>query len=207
MPFSSFTSMADVARAYQITLGVEEFVRPRPVTVSNHFRARLDFVFANIPFRTTEFAVCESLIFPIVVEAWTPFADVIQLWCHAPLSCDSELTGIPDYFLARRSRLGKEVMEPPFLMLMEAKKDDFEWGWGQCLAAMVAAQKLNKSPSVVVQGIVATGTCWEFGKLAGASFVRDPRSVGLENLEHLLGSISFVIEQCRLQLASYAGAA
>jgi len=201
--------MADVARAYQITLGNEEFVRPRPVTVSPFFREHLEFVLTHVPFRISETAVCENLIYPILLEAWKPFANVIQLWCHAPLTCDAQLTGIPDYFLARRSPLGKDIMEPPILMVIEAKKDDFEWGWGQCLAAMVAAQKLNVSPGVAVHGIVATGTSWEFGKLTGSSFVTDMRSIGagLYNLEYLLGCLSFMVEQCRQQLASYAGAA
>jgi hypothetical protein len=75
------------------------------------------------------------LIYPILREAWIPFAQELQLWCHTALNYDEELSGVPDYFVARQSPLGTVLMEKPLLMVMEAKKDDVDWGWGQCLAA------------------------------------------------------------------------
>ena len=157
MSFSTFTTLGDVARAYQIKLDVHDFVEPRPFTISKRFRRDLDFVLTKVAYRASEFAICENLVYPILKEVWMPYAEEMQLWCHTPLSFDKDLTGTPDYFLARRSLLGTEVMEKPLLMVMEAKKDDFDWGWAQCLAAMIAAQKLNNSQTMVIHGITTTG--------------------------------------------------
>ena len=48
-----------------------------------------------------------------------------------------------DSFISTRSELGKLVVGTPLIMLVEAKKNDFEIGWGQCLAELVAAQKIK----------------------------------------------------------------
>ena len=52
------------------------------------------------------------------------------------------------------------------MLFVEAKKDDFDAAWGQCLAAMIAAQRLNDRPACVVHGGVSNGRVWYFGKLA-----------------------------------------
>lgn len=190
MPFSAYTDVADVARAYQITLGVSNFIQPLPFQVSQRLRDDLDFAFANVPYRHSEIARCENLIYPILKEAWTPYARDLQLWPHTPLAFDKDLSGTPDYFFAKRSPLGMEVMEKPLLMVMETKKDDFEWGWGQCLAAMVAAQKINNSSTTVIHGITTNGDTWQFGKLQASSFVSDP-GFTRRNLEELCGALTF----------------
>ena len=38
------------------------------------------------------------------------------------------------FFFAKRSPLGP-VRDRPYVLFVEAKKDDFDAGWGQCLAA------------------------------------------------------------------------
>jgi hypothetical protein len=51
--------------------------------------------------------------------------------------------------------------------MVEAKKDDFEGGWGQCLAAMLAAQMINGDDQLILQGSVSNGDVWQFGRLQG----------------------------------------
>ncbi len=57
--------------------------------------------------------------------------------------------------------------QTPYIVLSEAKKEDFELGWGQCLIAMKTCQLLNEKDGYQfdVYGIVSTGMFWEFGKL------------------------------------------
>ncbi len=50
-------------------------------------------------------------------------------------------------------------------MLVEAKQDNFEAGWAQCLAEMIAAQRLNETAQIIIYGIVSNGNLWQFGKL------------------------------------------
>ena len=75
-----------------------------------------------------------------------------------PITYDDVLSGTPDYFISTRSELGKLVVGTPLIMLVEAKKNDFEVGWGQCLAELVAAQKINEDTEHPVFGIVSDGT-------------------------------------------------
>lgn len=98
-------------------------------------------------------------------------------------------------------------MEPPYLVVVEAKRDDPERGWSQCLAALLAAQKLNDLPELILYGITSNGRSWEFGKLDGATFTRDPRPFTWTDVETLCGVVHFVFEQCRVQVVSLSRSA
>ena len=78
------------------------------------------------------------------------------------MSKKAKNSGIPDYIIAKSSPLGKEVMDMPMLVMIEAKKDDFDEGWGQCLAQLNLAQQLNHQ-AFRVYGIVSNGEVWQFG--------------------------------------------
>jgi hypothetical protein len=200
MPFANFDSIGAVARAYLITVRDDKFVTPLERPVSDSLRGDLAFVDEHGPTTNSEAARCESLIFPVLKEVWKSYVDDLTFWSHEPLYFDAELSGIPDYFVARRSPLGRWVMEPPYLVVVEAKRDDFEAGWGQCLAALLAAQKLNNLPELTLHGITTNGKGWEFGKLESDGFTRDPRLFTLADLETLCGALHFVFEQCCVQV-------
>ncbi len=61
--------------------------------------------------------------------------------------------------MAKKSEQGLSEIVFPLLAVVEAKQEDFVKGWGQCLAEMVAAQKLNAgvTPQPTIYGIVTTG--------------------------------------------------
>ena len=80
-------------------------------------------------------------------------------------------------------------------MLVEAKKNDFEQGWGQCLSELVAAQKINDDPSFPVYGIVIDGTLWEFGRLVNDTFTRNRTNFTLANLPILFGAVDSVFKE------------
>ena len=111
-------------------------------------------------------AACEALIYPLLRETWKSYRETLTLWSHQPLSYDEELSGAPDYMLPRRSPLGPLIPDQPYLLVVEAKKDDFTRGWGQCLAAMLAAQKVNNLKEQTEYGITTNGRVWECGRLA-----------------------------------------
>ena len=85
----------------------------------------------------------------------------------------------------------------PLIMMVEAKKNDFELGWGQCLAEMVAAQKINDNPDFPVYGIVTDGTSWEFGRLVGDLFTRNRTNFTLANLPILFGAVDSIFKAVR----------
>jgi len=120
------------------------------------------------------------------------------------LTCDDVLSGYPEYVLAKRSPLGKVVFDKPYLLIVEAKQDNFDWGWGQCLAEMVAAQRLNGELSggvaIAIFGIVSNGINWEFGKLEGNRFTHHPAPKSIFELKSLFAMVNYLFQQSEIQL-------
>ena len=86
------------------------------------------------------------------------------------------------------------VVGMPLIMFVEAKKNDFEQGWGQCLAELVAAQKINADSEIPIYGIVSDGTFWQFGYLVGDAFTRNQTSFSVDDLPTLFGAIDTVFK-------------
>ncbi|MFM6530833.1 MAG: hypothetical protein ACKPIB_21505, partial [Dolichospermum sp.] len=78
---------------------------------------------------------------------------------------------------------------------VEAKKDNFEEGWGQCLAELIAAQKLNNQPEQLLYGIVSNGKIWEFGQLREQDFIKNIQEYSISNLDKLFAGLNFVFGQ------------
>ena len=93
---------------------------------------------------------------------------------------------------------------PYTLIVVEAKRDDFLWGWGQCLAGMLTAQKLAADPHRAVDGISTPGQIWEFGKLVADRFVIDPQTVTIRDLNTVFRNVHFLFDQCCQQLSATA---
>jgi hypothetical protein len=79
--------------------------------------------------------------------------------------------------------------------VVEAKKNDFEQGWGQCLAELIAVQKLNEPIEFSVYGIVTDGKIWEFGQLENKIFTKNRTSFTIDNLASLFGALHFVFKR------------
>lgn len=199
MAFGDFKNIGEVAQQFRIRVDEGIFVQAEPQTVEPRFQAELDYSLANLPVRATEASIREFMIAPILKEAWKPFSDTLTLWVQPPLNGPLPLVGTPDYLISKRSPLGRVVPDRPHLIVMEAKKDDFEGGWGQCLAAMLAAQKLNGLPDSPVYGCVTNGTVWQFGRLLTDAFLQDNGLFGIADLPRLFGAWNFVLSQAREQ--------
>jgi hypothetical protein len=199
MPFTSYATVADVARTYQIHFRRAAFVTPIAGPLSEAFRSELAFTLGEVPFDVSEYAACETLIYPLLREVWKPYRDALTLWSHQPIAFDEDLCGVPDYLVARRSPLGPLVLDLPYLLVVEAKQDDFPRGWAQCLAALLAAQKLNKLPDQTLYGIATNGRVWEFAQLRADVFTQDVRPFSLQDVDTLAAALHFILAQCRDQ--------
>ncbi len=205
MPFGGFKSLGDVALTYQIVLRPEQFVDPVPMTVDPAFRRRLEFDQLNAPVSVSEQAISEFLIAPVLQEMWRAYSDALMIWSHVQFGHALPLKGFPDYFFSKRSPLGR-VVDQPYVLFVEAKSADFDAAWAQCLAAMLAAQKLNQQPNQAIFGSVSSGETWYFGKLEGTTLVQDPRSFTLTHLDELFAALNYVFQQAKqLALAATGG--
>jgi len=79
------------------------------------------------------------------------------------------------------------------LFVVEAKKNDFEQGWGQCLAELVASQKFNGNSDLPVYGIVTDAILWQMGQLIGTQFIKNIDNLTIAQLSLLYGSLNHLI--------------
>ena len=204
MPFSEFKTIGAVVQKFQVRYTEANFIEPLAFQISDYFQEDLALMMREGVVDNSEFAICENLIYPVLKEVWKQYRQYFLLWSHQALTFDNTLTGFPEYILAQRSPLGKVVFDKPYLLLVEAKQDNFEAGWAQCLSEMIAAQRLNQAPPTTVFGIVSNGSSWQFGKLEAEVFTRHILPYSIFELEPLFAAVNYIFQQCKLQLAEYA---
>lgn len=200
MSFESYRSIAQVVEEFQITTIERDFLKPMPLEISDAFREDLAFTLQDFNVEDSEYGVCEAIIFPILKAVYRNYRDTFVLWSHKTLTYDSNLTGIPDYILASRSPLSKTIFKQPYFVAIEAKRDDFTKGWGQCLAELVAIQKLNANPDQMIYGIVSNGQFWQFGMLHQQTFIRNLTSYAVSDLDRLMAAVNALFNQCSLAI-------
>ncbi|MEG3954024.1 hypothetical protein [Microcoleus sp. herbarium2] len=201
MPFSNYKSISAVAKEFQINYLRDNFIVETEFAVSDVFRNELELIFNDGVFDNSETAICENIIYPVLKEVWKNYRSNFLLWSHQTLVYNENLSGIPDYILAKRSPLGTVVFDKPYFILVEAKKESaFDEGWGQCLAEMIAVQRLNNEPEQTIFGIVSNGAMWQFGKLKLEMFTQNKFFYTIQDLERLFAAVNYVFKQCELQL-------
>ena len=194
MAFSDFTTIAEVQEKFYIRYSCQDFLSVEAKIPSEHFLDDLKFSQQHIYCFNSEGSRCEVIIFPIIREIYKDYAENYGLWIRKHITYDETLNGTPDYLVATKSELGITVLGIPLVMIVEAKKNDFDLGWGQCLAELVAAQKMNDNPDFPVQGIVTDGIMWQFGKLIKDTFTRNITNFSLDDLPKLFGAIDSVFK-------------
>jgi hypothetical protein len=199
MAFTDYKCVDDVVKKHKLC-----FVQAPVVTLAadapqfpDYFLAELQFSLQRLPIGRSEIGAGEIVLFPILREVWKIYADELSLFTHEPLEFDDDLKGTPDYFVCRKSEYGQTIPEIPYLLVVEAKLDDFEKAWGQCLAAMLAAQKLNRTPELPVYGITTNSKSWEFGVLLGSELTCDPTPISLHTLDALRQALHAIFRVCR----------
>jgi hypothetical protein len=207
MAFSDYKHISQVQQKFQIKYLEEPFIIASAVEPPPQFIIEFDFNRENLDLYASEASRAELIILPLLREVYKPYAAQSVLWIQKPISCDETLNGTPDYLVATRSELGKTVLAIPLLMIAEAKRNDFEQGWGQCLAELVAAQRLNGNATVPVYGIVTDGRFWEFGKLVNAQFTKNGAAFSVDDLPELFGALHFIFQAAINQAAGKNGLA
>jgi hypothetical protein len=200
MAFGSFRTIGAVIKEFQINYREADFVESIPFMVSDYFREDLQLMMREGVVDNSEFAICENLIYPLLKEVWKHYRTKFLLWSHQSLNYDEKLSGFPEYILAKRSPLGKVVFDRPYFMLVEAKQDNFEAAWGQCIAEMIAAQRLNAELDLTVFGITSNGDRWQIGKLEQNVFTRNTTFYSIQEIDKLGAAVNYVFNHCERQL-------
>ncbi|SEH04707.1 hypothetical protein [Candidatus Venteria ishoeyi] len=193
MAYSNFKTVVEVASKFDIQVADKSTVIKQKeanisialyTLIANSINDGMSFI--------NEVAICERVISPIlnaVAENYTQ----LKVWSHVAYNIDEQqgLIGEPDYLIAPRTKYGG--MAKPSLCIIEAKRDNFDEGWAQALAEMVAS---SLSGADSCYGIVTTGKMWEFGKLENNVFTVDPVSVSAtDNLQKTFNSLNWVFDK------------
>jgi len=200
MPFSSYKSISAVLKKFQIKYVQTNFVLETKFPVKDDFKSELDLLFTDGVIDNSESAICENLIYPVLKEVWKFYRSKLTLWSHQTLIYDEDLSGVPDYIVTQRNPLATIVFDKPYFLAVEAKQDKFEEGWGQCLAEMIAVQRINDDLEKTVFGIVSNGKVWQFGKLNVDIFTRSRNLYTIEELDKLFAAVNYIFQQCELQI-------
>ncbi|MUH00027.1 hypothetical protein F7734_50240 [Scytonema sp. UIC 10036] len=200
MAFSNYKTISEVLIEFRITYAESNFLGEIEFNISDYFREDLQIMMRDGVVDNSEFAICENLVYPVLKEVWKCYRSQFILWSHHSLNYDEKLSGFPEYILARKSPLGKVVFDKPYFILVEAKQDNFEAAWAQCLAEMIAAQRLNGEMQIVIYGIASNGDRWQFGKLEADVFTRNITFYTIQELEKLFAVVNYIFQQCEMQL-------
>ncbi len=194
MSFKRFKEIGKVQAEFNIKAIRQMFIDAKDVSPSENFLNEYAFTLEAIDVEASEAARAETLIFPILREVYKDYYGEFSLWIQKSISAGKNLNGTPDYLISVKSPLGRKVLTTPLLAVVEAKKNDFDTGWGQCLAEMVAVQLINKNAQKSVYGIVTDGERWEFGKLENDVFTENLNTLSNENLPELFGALHFLFQ-------------
>ena len=200
MAFKKFKTISDVAIQYEIRLSKGSFLADfDKVSMPSLLKSELQYITHNYPYTISEAAIRETILFPILKEVWKKYDQQLMLWANKSIRYDKSLSGMPDYLLAKQSHLGKLVFGKPLMAVIEAKKDDFEGGWAQCLLEMYTIQKINAQHDLAVYGIVTNGDVWQFGQLLRNDFTEEQILYTLSDMDELYAVLSHFFELCDKQ--------
>jgi len=192
MPFSNFKNIADVQKAYHIRYTESSFISASKVTVPPVLLEDFEFNKEHIDVFSSEASRSELIISPLLRSVYKNHSKKYSFWIQKPIAFDKVLSGTPDYIFSKRSSLGKTVLETPVVIVVEAKKNDFEQGWGQCLAELVASQKMNKDDQKSVYGIVTDGNLWQIGRLHADLFTKNDKNYTVDAIQELYGALEYL---------------
>ena len=90
------------------------------------------------------------------------------------------------------------TFKTPVICIAEAKKENFNEGWAQALAEMVAAQRFNQNDELEVSGIVTTGSIWQFRKLRKKDLTLEIVSYSaLEDLQKVMNIVNWIFYEAK----------
>ena len=129
------------------------------------------------------------IIAPILLEVRRLTNDKISLFSGREFNVEPEqgLNGVCDFLIGiSESQL---IITAPVIIIVESKKEDIMSGLGQCVAAMIAAQKFNQqeqSQIETIYGVVTSGTVWRFLEL-------NQNTVSVDIVEYYINQIGKIL--------------
>ncbi len=192
MSYSNFTNLE-----IKKTFHVEQILKDNIFThlprreASEMLRKILDKTINFALSQNTEKARSEYIIAPVFLELREQAEEKISIFSGVEFNVDKslKLTGACDFLVSGSPY--QSALETPVVIAVEAKRQDFEKGYVQCIAEMIAARIFNEregNPMERIYGTVTTGDVWRFLMLEGDKALIETVSFDIrEDLERILG--------------------
>jgi hypothetical protein len=195
MPYSTFT-VEEVRDKFALKIRYASFFPSlEPIAPSDYLKSALS---KSILYQTngSEKARSEFIIAPILLELRDLANGSISVFSGEEFTVNRELglNGICDFLISRTT--DELVIDAPIIALVEAKKGILKDGWGQCIAEMVAAKKLNEIKGKQIKyiyGIVTSGSLWHFFQMQGDLVSLDSVEYSLSPIEKLLALLNWMV--------------
>ena len=192
MSYSKFT-LRDLKDNFNLEADFKEnlFAKTSTREVSEWLKTTLSLGVELALQQDTEKARSELIISPVFVELRTQADKKISIFSGVEFNVDKalKLTGECDFLIS--SSPYQMLLSLPVVVAVEAKRQDFEKGYVQCIAEMVAVRIFNEregNPIERVYGTVTTGDVWRFLMLEGNYALIETVSFDIrEDLERILG--------------------
>lgn len=144
----------------------------------------------------SEAARATLLVAPIISEFWARYGGRIGAYYGLEFNADpdSGLAGFCDFVISLAPQLPYIVA--PVAVIVEAKRDNIENGYGQCIAGMVGAQRFNRREGngiETVYGASTTGVSWRFLRLSGSVVALDLMEYSFSQVDRLLGILTSIV--------------
>lgn len=201
MAFPDFKSVGSVLREYPLKVSQEAFLSEHPLEVPEYVLENIQFSLSRRMPDESKFFYTENFVYPLLQLVWKRHP-LLHIWSQPCIVATDGLTGEPDYLVSATIRgVTNRLMRDPLLAVTQAERENFDEGWGQCLAAMLASQSLNEDKPLTIYGIVSTGLFWEFGKLHEKKFSHHPSGYSLSDPALVHGMLEEVFAACEAQLS------
>ncbi len=146
---------------------------------------------------TNEKGKSEFIVVPILKELIRKNDYIFTIHSGESLDIDKDkgLTGECDFIFTKSTH--KLEISAPVFAVVEAKKQDIEFGIRQCAAQLVGIQIFNnrfKNPVNTIYGCVTTADDWKFMKLEKSMITVDSDTYYLNELEAVLGIFQSIVD-------------
>lgn len=147
-------------------------------------------------FVSTEKARSEWMIAPLLADFWARYGGRVGVYSGVTFAADpaNSLVGVCDFLVSRGPQ--QTELTPPAVIIFEAKNENIAGGLGQCVAAMVGAERYNRAagqPTDTVYGCVTTGSAWRFVRLHADTVTLDRHERTIEHADQLLGILVHIV--------------
>ena len=170
------------------------FSEVQSVPPSDHLTTALEKKAALATAIGTEKARSELIVADVLVELREHCEKRISFFSGIDFNVDVEsgLTDVCDFLVSLSPN--QFYLEAPVVILVEAKNLDLKLRLGQCIAEMIAAQRLIQR-KVMTSLASTTGIEWLFLKLEGNCLQLDMSTYTIERCDRILGILSSMVAQ------------